>query len=100
MKLLKTISAVMLLSVIVFSCKNTKKEEGLTTDEVVVEETVATEADDEAVEEAGEDEAVEDEAVEETEEAEKQINVVYPRMRILPPKQKRLLKDLLRTIRI
>ena len=79
MKLLKTIIAVMLLSVIVFSCKNTKKEEGLTSDEVVVEEVAVEEATEEAVvEEAVEEEAVE-EAVEEVATAEREISVVYPK---------------------
>ena len=65
MKLLKPIVALMLLSVIVFSCKKDKKEE-VTTDEVVVEEVV--------VEDDSSSEAATEEAPVETE-----ISVVYPK---------------------
>jgi len=97
MKLFKTIIAVMLLSVIVFSCKKEKKEDSMTTEEVVVEEVVVDEAADEAVaEEAVVDEAVEEEAVadavEATEEAEKQITVVYPKDSKLETETKKAIK--------
>jgi lipid-binding SYLF domain-containing protein len=82
MKLFKTIIAVMLLSVIVFSCKKDKKEGDMTSEEVVVEEVVV-------------EEVVVEEAVEETEEAEKQITVVYPKDGELATETKKAIKRLI-----
>ena len=80
MKLFKTIIAVMLLSVIVFSCKNDKKEE---TEAVEVVEVDGEESPEAAVEEAAiedaSEEAVDDEAVEEMVAEETEISVIYPK---------------------
>ena len=75
MKLFKTIIAVMLLSVIVFSCKKDKKEEvPVEVVEVDVEEAPEEGAMEEASEEAVDEEAVEEVVAEKTE-----ISVIYPK---------------------
>jgi len=71
MKLFKTIIAVMLLGVIVFSCKNDKKEE--------TEAVEVVEVDGEEVPEAAEEEAAIEEASEEAVAEETEISVVYPK---------------------
>ena len=76
MKLFKTIIAVMLLSVIVFSCKNDKKEE---TEAVEVVEVDGEESPDAAVEEAAIEEASEEAVDEEPVAEETEISVVYPK---------------------
>ena len=79
MKLFKTIIAVMLLSVIVFSCKNDKKEEvPVEVVEVDVEEAPEAAVEETATEEASE-EAVDDEAVEEMVAEKTEISVIYPK---------------------
>ena len=83
MKLFKTIIAVMLLSVIVFSCKKEKKEEVPV--EVVEVDEPASEAileEDALVEDATEkaaEEAVDDAAIEEAVSEETEISVIYPK---------------------
>jgi lipid-binding SYLF domain-containing protein len=85
MKLFKTIIAVMLLSVIVFSCKKEKKEESVPVEVVEVEDESASEAiveEDAIVEDATEkaaEEAVDEAAIEEAVSEETEISVIYPK---------------------
>ncbi len=76
MKIFKTIIAVMLLSVIVFSCKNDKKEEA---ESVEVVEVDAEEDPGAVVEEEASEEAVDEEAVEEMVAEKTEISVIYPK---------------------
>jgi lipid-binding SYLF domain-containing protein len=80
MKIFKTIIAVMLLSVIVFSCKNDKKEEAESVEvvEIDAEEDPGAVVEEAAVEEASE-EAVDEEAVEEMVAEKTEISVIYPK---------------------
>ena len=102
MKLFKTIIAVMLLSVIVFSCKKEKKEETVPIEVVEVDDESASEAiveEDAIVEDATEkaaEEAVDDAAIEEAVAEETEISVLYPKDKELEVATAKAIKDFIK----
>ena len=98
MNIIKSIAAIVLVSMIAFSCKSEKKDSDAVTEEVVVEEVSETPAEsaeaEGATEEVAEAEGTTEEVAEQTEV--KKITVVYPKDTELANEVEKAIKSLVK----